>query len=63
MCFFPMHFLGIFGLPRRVCRFEPSFCWINSVSRVGAFISFLRAVFLMFILWESLIIGNRVIGL
>lgn len=25
VCFFPMHFLGLAGLPRRVCSFDPSF--------------------------------------
>lgn len=25
LCFFPMHFLGLAGLPRRVCTFDPSF--------------------------------------
>lgn len=32
LCFFPMHFLGLFGLPRRVCRFDPCFYWLNYVS-------------------------------
>lgn len=63
LCFFPMHYLGLFGLPRRVCRLDPAFFWINMVSTTGAFISVVRAFFLMFILWESLSVGNRVIGL
>lgn len=25
LCFFPMHYLGFFGLPRRVCRFDSTF--------------------------------------
>ncbi|MBM6549282.1 hypothetical protein H7673_10495 [Streptococcus dysgalactiae subsp. equisimilis] len=25
LCFFPMHFLGFRGLPRRVCVYDPEF--------------------------------------
>lgn len=62
MCFFPMHFLGMQGLPRRVCSFDPSFGWLNYCSSWGALISVCSAFFLMFILWESLVVGNRVMG-
>ena len=33
------------------------------VSTIGAFVSVVSAFFLVFILWESLSVGNRVIGL
>lgn len=61
-CFFPMHFLGIYGLPRRVCSYDPSFYWLNSLSRLGSVLSVLSAFMLMFILWESLVVNNRVIS-
>lgn len=25
LCFFPMHYLGVHGLPRRVCCYDPEF--------------------------------------
>lgn len=62
LCFFPMHFLGLAGLPRRVCCYDPCFVWLNFVSSWGAVISVVRAFFLFFLLWESLVVGNRVLG-
>lgn len=62
LCFFPMHYLGLAGLPRRVCSFDPSFVWLNSVSSWGCLISVITAFFLVFILWESLVLGHRVLG-
>ncbi|KAA3669755.1 COX1 (mitochondrion) [Paragonimus westermani] len=62
LCFFPMHYLGAYGLPRRVCNYEPAFQSLNNVSSVGALISVVSAFFLVFILWESLVVGNRVVG-
>lgn len=32
LCFFPMHYLGLYGLPRRVCCYHPDFMWLNVVS-------------------------------
>lgn len=63
LCFFPMHFLGLGGLPRRVCSFDPSFYWLNLSASVGGIFSVCSAFFLFFILWESLVVGNQVIGL
>lgn len=63
LCFFPMHFLGLSGLPRRVCSFDPSFIWLNSFSSWGALVSVVRAFFLVFVLWESFAVGHRVLGI
>nr|WSP01972.1 cytochrome c oxidase subunit 1 [Allocreadium lobatum] len=63
LCFFPMHYLGMSGLPRRVCSYDPSFYWLNSIASLGAFVSAVSAFFLCFIVWESIIVGNRVMGM
>lgn len=63
LCFFPMHFLGLHGLPRRVCVYEPCFQWLNTLARFGALLSVFSGFMLVFILWESLAVGNRVIGI
>nr|UFQ89141.1 cytochrome c oxidase subunit I [Potamotrygonocestus sp. MZUSP 7996] len=62
LCFFPMHYFGLCGLPRRVCMYEVSFNWINSICTVGSFISAFSGCFFVFILWESLTVRNIVIG-
>nr|ATY45994.1 cytochrome oxidase subunit 1 [Haplorchis taichui]AYV63041.1 cytochrome c oxidase subunit I [Haplorchis taichui] len=63
LCFFPMHFLGFQGLPRRVCVYEPCFQWLNTMASLGGLLSVFSGFMLAFILWESLSVGNRVIGL
>lgn len=62
LCFFPMHYIGLAGLPRRVCCYEPGFYSLNLLSSFGGLLSVLGGIFLVFILWESLVVGNRVLG-
>lgn len=50
LCFFPMHYLGMYGLPRRVCGFDQSFLWLQVTSTTGALVSVIRAFFLLFVL-------------
>nr|BBB87229.1 cytochrome c oxidase subunit 1 [Moniezia expansa] len=62
MCFFPMHYFGLCGLPRRVCVYEASYHWVNVVCSIGSFITAFSACFFVFILWESIVNRNIVIG-
>nr|YP_010286168.1 cytochrome c oxidase subunit I [Mosgovoyia sp. SQ20]UKS08006.1 cytochrome c oxidase subunit I [Mosgovoyia sp. SQ20] len=62
LCFFPMHYFGLCGLPRRVCVYEVGYNWINVVCTAGAFITAFSACFFFFILWESIVNTNTVIG-
>nr|WRQ16306.1 cytochrome c oxidase subunit I [Thaparocleidus asoti] len=62
LCFFPMHYFGLCGLPRRVCVYESSFTFINQLCTVGSIISSLSAFYLVFILWDSLVSKNIVVG-
>nr|YP_009756886.1 cytochrome c oxidase subunit I [Capsala pricei]QIK50403.1 cytochrome c oxidase subunit 1 [Capsala pricei] len=62
LCFFPMHYFGIFGLPRRVCVYDSSFSWISNICTLGSLISAVSAMFFMFILWESASSKNVVVG-
>lgn len=58
LTFFPQHFLGLAGIPRRYSDFPDSFnCW-NIVSRLGSILSFVRIIYFLFIIWER-IISNR----
>jgi cytochrome c oxidase subunit I len=38
LCFFPMHILGLQGMPRRVAQYDPQFTTVNIICSVGAFI-------------------------
>nr|AEY84594.1 cytochrome c oxidase subunit 1 [Gigantolina magna] len=62
MCFFPMHYFGLCGLPRRVCVYDPSFYGINLIVSIGSLISIVSGVMLSYIIWDSLVSRNLVIG-
>lgn len=60
LTFFPQHFLGLAGIPRRYSDFPDRFnCW-NIISRLGSILSFIRIIYFLFIIWER-IITNRLI--
>lgn len=57
-----MHYLGFYGLPRRVCCYHPDFMWLNVIRSWGGFLSIVRGFLVFFIAWESIIVGNKVIS-
>jgi len=58
--FFPMHFLGIAGMPRRIPDYPDAFCLWNYVASFGSFISVVSIIYFFWIIWEVLSrAGNR----
>ena len=53
LTFFPIHFLGLAGIPRRYSDFPDSLLYWNIVARVGSVISVMSVLFFLFILWEA----------
>jgi cytochrome c oxidase subunit 1 len=60
LAFFPQHFLGLAGMPRRISDYPEAFAGWNFVSSIGAFISYASTLFFVFIVFHTLLYGRRV---
>ncbi|SDZ72951.1 cytochrome c oxidase subunit I [Rubrimonas cliftonensis] len=58
--FFPQHFLGRAGMPRRYIDYPEAFAYWNYVSSIGAFISIASFVFFIGVMWYTLTRGQRI---
>jgi cytochrome c oxidase subunit 1 len=61
--FFPQHFLGLNGIPRRYSDYPDSFLSWNIVSSLGSYISLISLLIFTIIVWNSISIKHQVLFL
>ena len=58
LTFFPMHFLGLAGMPRRIPDFPDAYSGWNMVASFGSYISLLASVLFVYILYYTFVHGS-----
>lgn len=54
LTFFPMHFSGLKGIPRKVVDYPDYYVVYNSLSSWGSFLSIFSIIFFLYVVVESL---------
>lgn len=63
LTFFPIHFLGMQGMPRRYREYQAVFTTWHGVATLGSTLSLVRVLLLFFIWWESLVRQRLILSL
>jgi heme/copper-type cytochrome/quinol oxidase subunit 1 len=59
LIFFPMHFMGVQGMPRRIPDYPDAFAGWNLVSSIGSYVSAAGALLFIYILFDTLARGKK----
>jgi len=60
LTFFPMHFLGLAGMPRRIPDYPDAYAGWNMVASIGSAISAARAFYFIYVIYDALTNGKKV---
>lgn len=61
LTFFPMHFLGFQGIPRRYSDYASAYTYWHSIASLGSILSIVSVGLLFFMWWDSFILNRRII--
>ncbi len=59
LTFFPLHFSGLAGMPRRYVDYPDAFAGWSMVSSIGSYISFASTIFFMYLVYYTFKYGER----
>ena len=59
LTFFPMHFVGLAGMPRRIPDYALQFADFNMISSIGAFIFGTAQLFFLYIVVKCILTGEK----
>ena len=62
LTFFPQHFLGLNGMPRRIPDYPDAFAPYNFISSIGSFISFTSVFVFAYTVYDGLVNGEEADG-
>ncbi|MEK0082079.1 cytochrome c oxidase subunit I [Benzoatithermus flavus] len=59
LTFFPQHFLGLAGMPRRIPDYPDAYAGWNMLSSIGAFIAGASALFFIYVVYRAFTAGEK----